>query len=129
MRLKGTRHDGPSWDASYRVAEAVVTPERIALDWIENGVRYHLLARSQDGGLTYQGNYGMFRPEDQWVITLTRYTAVDGSVILLGNWYEKDSGNEGSSMFELKPEQSSSTSRSNGPLGGSAGSSSSATRS
>ena len=102
MRLTGTRYDGPSWDATYRVAEAVVTPERIALDWIENGVRYHLLAHSRDGGLTYQGNYGMFRPEDQWVIELTRYTAVDGSALLLANWYEKDSGNEGSSMFELK---------------------------
>ena len=47
----------------------------------------------------------MFRPEEQWVITLTRYTAVDGSVILLGDWHEKDRGNEGSSMFELKPQQ------------------------
>ena len=53
---------------------------------------------------TYQGNYGMFRPEEQWVIELTRYTAVDGSAVLFANWYEKDSGNEGSSMFELKPQ-------------------------
>jgi len=104
MRLTGTRLDGPSWEASYQVAEAVVTPERIALDWIENGVRYHLLAHSQDGGLTYQGHYGMFRLEEQWVIELTLYTAVDGSVILRANWYEKDSGNEGASMFELKPQ-------------------------
>ena len=104
MRLTGTRHDGPNWEASYRVAEAVVTPERIALDWIENGVRYHLLAHSEDGGLTYQGNYGMFRPEEHWVIELTCYTAVDGSAVLFANWYEKDSGNEGSSMFELKPQ-------------------------
>ena len=50
-------------------------------------VRYHLLARSVDGGLTYQGNYGMFRPEEQWVIELTRYTAVDGSVALFANWH------------------------------------------
>jgi len=102
MRLTGKRHDGPNWQATYRVAEAVVTPERIALDWIEQGVRYHLLAHSRDGGLTYQGNYGMFRPEEQWTIELTRYTAIDGSVILLANWYEKDSGHEGVSMFELK---------------------------
>ena len=102
MKLTGTRHDGPDWEASHRVAEAVVTPDRIALDWIENGVRYHLLAHSKDGGFTYQGNYGMFRPEEQWTIELTRYTAMDGSVVLMANWYEKDSGNEGSSMFELK---------------------------
>jgi hypothetical protein len=103
MRLRGTRHDAPNWEASYRVAEAVVTPERIAVDWIENGIRYHLLAHSQDGGLTYQGHYGMFRPEEHWTIELTRYSAVDGSVVLMANWYEKDSGNEGSSMFELRP--------------------------
>jgi len=102
MRLSGTRRDGPTWEASYRVAEAVVTPDRIALDWIEHGVRYHLLAHSKDHGLTYQGNYGMFRPEEQWTIELTRYTAVDGAVVLMANWYEKDSGNEGASMFELR---------------------------
>ena len=46
----------------------------------------------------------MFQPEEQWTITLTRYAAVDGSAILLGTWYEKDRGNEGSSLFELKPQ-------------------------
>jgi hypothetical protein len=102
MRLTGTRYDGPNWEVIHPVAEAVVTPERVALDWIENGVRYHLIAHSRDGGLTYQGNYGMFRPEEQWVIELTRYTAVDGSAVLLASWYEEDSGKEGFSMFELK---------------------------
>lgn len=104
MKLTGTRLDGPSWEATHRVAEAIVTSERIALDWIEDGVCYHLLAHSQDGGLTYQGNYGMFRPEEQWIIGLTRYTAIDGSALLLANWHEKDSGNEGSSLFELEPQ-------------------------
>lgn len=108
MRLIGTRSDGTSWAATYRVVEAVVTPERIALDWIDNGAQYHLLAHSQDGGLTYRGNYGMFRPEEEWVIELTRYTAVDGSAVLLARWHEKDSGNEGSTMFELKPQEESS---------------------
>ena len=52
--------------------------------------------------------YGMFRPEEEWVIELTRYTAVDGSAVLLARWHEKDSGNEGSTMFELKPQEESS---------------------
>jgi hypothetical protein len=107
MRLSGTRHDGPSWEATWRVTEAIVTSERIALDWVEDGVPYHLAAHSRDGGLTYQGNYGMFRPEEPWVIELTRYTALDGSVLLLATWHEMDSGNEGSSMFNLKPQQES----------------------
>jgi hypothetical protein len=62
------------------------------------------MAGPRHQGLSYQGNCGMFRPEEQWVIELARYTAVDGSVVLMANWYEKDSGNEGSSMFELKPQ-------------------------
>ena len=52
MRLTGTRYDGPNWEASHRVAEAVVTPERIALDWIENGVRYHLLAHTSSARIS-----------------------------------------------------------------------------
>jgi hypothetical protein len=47
----------------------------------------------------------MFRPEEQWVIELTRYAAADGSVVLFGNWHDKDTGNEGSSMFKLQPEE------------------------
>jgi hypothetical protein len=104
MKLSGTRFDDPNWEATHRVTEAIVTPERVALDWIENGVRYHLLAQSRDGGLTYQGSYGMFRPEEQWGIELTRYTATDGSVLLSADWHEKDTGNEGSSLFALKPQ-------------------------
>jgi hypothetical protein len=105
VKLTGTRYDELQWEASYRVAEAIVTPDRIALDWIEHGVRYHLLARSQDGGHTYHGNYGMFQPEEQWEIELVRYAARDGSVVLCGTWHDKDTGNEGSSMFKLQPEE------------------------
>ena len=103
MKLTGEKCDGVQWEESHRVQEAIVTPERIALDWIENGVRYHLVAHSHDGGLTYQGSYGMFRPEADWVAEITRYTAVDGSVILFCDWHEKDSGLAGSSMYRLTP--------------------------
>ena len=103
MKLTGVKLDNPVWQSSRRVAEAIVTSERIALDWIENGVRYHLLARSQDGGRIYRGNYGMFRPEEDWVVEMTRYTAVDGSVLLWCDWHEKDSGRAGSWMCKLEP--------------------------
>jgi hypothetical protein len=102
MKLTGVKLDNPVWESSRRVAEAIVTPERIAMDWIENGVRYHLLARSQDGGLTYRGNYGMFRPEEDWAIEITRYTAVNGSVVLWCDWHEKDSGRAGSWICRLE---------------------------
>ena len=32
----------------------------------------------------------------------TCYTAIGGSVVLMGTWHERDRGNEGFSMFELK---------------------------
>jgi hypothetical protein len=57
------------------------------LDWIEDGVRYHLLAHSKDGGLTYQGNYGMFRPEEQWTIELIRRIIVDHEVEISGDQF------------------------------------------
>ncbi len=101
MKLAGLKFDGLGWQDSHRVQEAIVTPERVALDWYEHGVKYHLLAHSQDGGLTYQGNFGMFRPEDEWVVKITRYTAVDGSVVLFCDWHEQDSGREGSWMCKL----------------------------
>jgi hypothetical protein len=102
MKLTGVKLDNPLWESSRRVAEAIVTPERIAMDWIENGVRYHLLAHSQDGGLNYQGSYGMFRPEEDWEVRIRRYTAVDGSVALFCDWHEKDSGREGSWICRLE---------------------------
>ena len=103
MKLTGEKHDSLHWEQSHPVQEAIVTPDRIALDWIENGVRYHLLAHSDDGGLTYQGNYGMFRPEDDWVVEIACYTAVNGSAILFCDWHEKDSGRAGSWMCRLRP--------------------------
>ena len=103
MKLGGEKLDGLRWEQSHRVEEAIVTPGRIALDWIENGVRYHLLAHSRDGGLTYQGNYGMFRPEEDWVAEVTCYEAADGSAVLFCDWHERDSGRAGSCMFRLKP--------------------------
>jgi hypothetical protein len=99
MKLTGTRYDNPTWELSHQVEEAIVTPERVALDWLENGVRYHLLAYSHDGGLTYQGNYGMFRPEEDWVVELTGYTAIDGSAVLFGEWHEKGCSRAGSRLF------------------------------
>ena len=66
-------------------------------------MRYHLLARSRNGGLTYRGNYGMFRPEDDLVVEIACYTAVDGSAILFCDWHERDSGRAGSWMCRLSP--------------------------
>ena len=84
------------------MSEAVVTPDRIALDWIENGVRYHLLATA-GWWPDVPGNYGMFRQRnnDHHADSLHGCRRVGNPA---GTWYEKDRGNEGSSLFELKPQ-------------------------
>lgn len=79
MKLAGVKFDNVVFDSGRHVKEALVTPDRIALDWIENGAKYHLVAHSRDGG-TYEGTYGMFRPENDWNVTIKRYSALDGSV-------------------------------------------------
>lgn len=106
MKLAGDKFDSVLFEGRRQVTEAIVTPERIALDWLENGVKFHLAAHSKDGGLTYQGTYGMFRPEDDWSVTATRYTAVDGSVVLYCDWHEKDTGRAGFWLCKLEPGRS-----------------------
>jgi hypothetical protein len=45
----------------------------------------------------------MFRPEEDWVVELTCYTAIDGSAVLIGDWHEKDTGRAGSFLYRLRP--------------------------
>lgn len=64
MKLAG-KLDDVVCESSRPVTEAIVIPVRIALDWIENGATYHLLAHSQDGRLTYQGTYEIVPPGER----------------------------------------------------------------
>ena len=66
-------------------------------------MRYHLLAHAKDGDPTYHGNCVVFRPEEDWAVEITCYTAVNGSAILFGDWHEKDSGQVGPWLCRLKP--------------------------
>ena len=107
MRLTGTITEldiDQFEECDYEVKEAVVTDGRVAIDWTEDGQRFHLLAESTDGGTTYQGHFGFDRPNANWIIELTRYTAVDGDVLLLAKWHQKDTGDQGACFFELSPE-------------------------
>jgi hypothetical protein len=100
-KLTGIIYDVDLSEYDSKIDEAVVTRNRIAIDWEEDGETLHLLAQSKDGGCSYVGNYGSPQPNKNWVMELTRYTATDGSVILIGYWRQKDTGNEGSCLFEL----------------------------
>ena len=45
----------------------------------------------------------MFRPEDDWKINITRYAAVNGSVVLFCEWHEQDTGRAGFWLCKLEP--------------------------
>ena len=87
-----------------RVREAIVTKDRVAIDWEEDGERWHVVAHSSDGGRTYRGNYGYDRPNPNWVMELKRYRAPDGAVLLLARWWDRDSGEEAECLFRLDPQ-------------------------
>ena len=88
--------------SDWSIDEAIVTNERIAIDWHEDEDAWVLLATSEDG-VEYRGTYGIDRPDPGREITLWRYTAVDGRVALLCEWREPAAGDGGWCMWELHP--------------------------
>lgn len=104
MRYSGivTELDLDLDDYDFDVIEAVVTKDRIAIDWKEDDQVFHVLAHSDDG-VTYRGNYGSPRPIPEYVMEFTKYTSADKGLLLLAKWYQTDNGNEGSCFFELDP--------------------------
>jgi hypothetical protein len=107
MRLTGTATelDMDLEEYDYEVVEAVVTAQRIAIDWIENGEKFHVVAVSTDGGTTYRGTFGCTDPEPGWVMEIARYTAKNKTELLLAEWLQTDIGRAGSSVFRLWAER------------------------
>jgi hypothetical protein len=107
MRLTGIFTEvGLDWeDDSSKVIEAVVTSQRIAIDWIENEEKFHVVATSSDGGLTYKGRFGCPSPEDGWVMEITRFTAKNKAELLIAKWVQEDNGREGCNIFRLWSEK------------------------
>lgn len=101
-KMTGVMFDGFELDNyDYKVDEAVITKSKLSLAWKEEDVQFHLLASSKDGGHTYAGTYGCPVLNSQWKMELTRYTAVTGSVLLVGHWWQEDNGNESYCLFQL----------------------------
>ena len=86
------------------VKEAIVTADRIAIDWTEYDAPFSLVAHSENNGQTYTGNYGIDKPNNNCVMEITRYSGPNKSILLLAKWYESDSGRTGSSLIVLKRE-------------------------
>ena len=90
-------------EADFAVTEAVVTKNRISIDWDEYGKVFNVVMNSTDGGATYEGIYGDPRPNANWSMTATRYDSANGSILLLAEWVQEDGGKSGVCMFELDP--------------------------
>jgi hypothetical protein len=105
MRFSGacTELDVDLDEHDYEVVEAVVTSKRIAIDWIEDADKFHVVAISRDGGLSYQGNFGCPVPDNGWNMEITRFTAKNKAELLLAKWVQRDSGRGGWSIFQLWP--------------------------
>ncbi len=90
-------------ECDFDVDEAVVTRNRISIDWKEDDLVCHVVLKSSDGGETFAGNYGTPVPKKEWFMEAKKYTAADKSILLLSKWYQTDNGREGSCIIELFP--------------------------
>lgn len=89
-------------DCDFDVRDAVVSRDRIAIDWEEDGQLFHAVLKSSDGTY-FDGHYGSPQPNSQWTMQGTKYTAADKSVLLLVKWIQTDNGFAGWTIFELQP--------------------------
>ncbi|MEX1094604.1 MAG: four helix bundle protein [Planctomycetales bacterium] len=98
MILSGYVHEdleGPAGD----VREAVVTKERIALTWEEEGQIFHAALRSEDGGCSYEGRFGEFGDEQAGTMAGWCYRSRCGDYLLWVEWFRPDTGYGGTSVF------------------------------
>ena len=87
---------------SHRVTDAVITKERISLDWEEAGASGHLEASSTDG-VRFKGTYGYRQPLPSRHIELTLFKSEGSGLALVCHWWNTENGNEGDWLFQLRP--------------------------
>ena len=76
-----------------KITEAIISQNRISIDWPEEGNRGHLEASSTDG-INFRGNYGYPVPSKDLVFELKRYDA-NKEILFFGTWHERDVGDQG----------------------------------
>ncbi len=92
------------FEPAYRITDAVVTDDRVSLDWEEANWTGHLEATSTDGQ-TYVGTYGYPRLDSDYHVEFTLFRANAGAKLLFGRWWGKDG--EGQWLIHLLPESNS----------------------
>lgn len=102
MRYQGKVSDPVELDGFNisQVKEAIVTPTQIQIDWDEGGDIGHLRATSTDG-ISYSGTYGYRRLDPALTLSLKRYDAKDGSILLVGSWNNANEDDGATWIFRL----------------------------
>lgn len=108
MRLSGQMYEVEGMD-EYEgdVQDAVVTNERIAMDWEEDGEALHAVLHSTDGGYSYKGTFGEPVLDPNCLMEAWRFKSLAGDELLWATWYRKDTGFGGTSFFHLGSDEDS----------------------
>lgn len=102
MRMSGEWYEVDGMDdPTSEVHDAIVTKERLALDWNEGGGEFHAVLQSSDGGYSYQGTFGEPRLDPNCIIEAWRYRSIAGDELFWVTWHRKDTGFGGSSMLHI----------------------------
>jgi hypothetical protein len=81
------------------VEQAVVTEDRISIDWSQDGRPGYLIAKST-GGTQFQGRYGHRQEESDYECELTLFKS-DHEVLLFGTWRDQNSARKGTLVVRL----------------------------
>lgn len=100
MKFTGQVFCAPGVEANFIVSEAIVTPQRISIDWKEGEDKAHLDATSSDG-VHFQGFYGYPTRDSDLEFELTLFKNKD-EYLLFGTYCHHDTGDEGCWVFRLQ---------------------------
>ena len=107
MRMVGIAYDFDEDELPVaEITEAIVTDQRIALDWKEDGENFHAALTSSDDGISYEGEFGSPRPHAGCEVKGYRYDGKAGDVVLWLSWCRDDTGFGGGWMVYLESKNS-----------------------
>jgi len=92
-----------SCESSYRVTGIACGPDRLSVDWVDEGGTGHLEAGTADG-VTYAGHYGYPQLDDHRRVRFTLFRSAAGELLFVGRWWNTADGGGGEWAFRLTPQ-------------------------
>jgi hypothetical protein len=102
MRYKGELHYVGSSDPGGAVTSAIITKERIRVEWDETGYPAVLEARPSVDGQTFSGVFTYSGSDNRYTCEVKKYTS-NGEILLFGDWRRTDIDDHGRLVFVLRP--------------------------